>query len=407
MNSYELHTLSNGIRLIHKNSSGLVGHFGIIINTGSRDEDDDEQGMAHLIEHSIFKGTHKRKAYHILSRLEDVGGEMNAYTTKEETCIHASFLTNYYERTIELISDIVFNATFPETELAKEKEIVIDEINSYRDNPSELIYDEFEEQIFKDNSLGRSILGTKESLKRFTVKDIKKFLEKKYNTNEIVLSSVGNISFKKLVKLVEHYFGYLPTNNRNFKRQQFQNYNPTIKEQKKNTYQAHCIIGSAAYDYSHEDRLGLYLLNNLLGGPGMNSRLNLSLRERKGYTYNIESNYTPYSDTGVFNIYFGTDFNNLEKSIHLIHKELKELMEKKLGTLQLSKAKKQLIGQQAISAENLEGYMLAIGKSLLIFNYVETIEQINLKIEALSASKILEIANEIFHKDKQSILIYN
>ena len=231
--NYELFTLSNGIRLIHRYSSSLVGHFGIIINTGSRDEDEDEHGMAHLIEHSIFKGTRKRKAYHILSRLEDVGGDMNAYTTKEETCIHASFLVDYYKRTIELISDIVFNSTFPVVELDKEKEIVIDEINSYKDNPSELIYDEFEEQVFSNNSLGRSILGSEESLKKFTIKDIKRFLEKKYNTNEMVLSSVGNIPFKKLVKYIEHYFGHLPSNNRDLPDYHFNTINQLIKNLRK------------------------------------------------------------------------------------------------------------------------------------------------------------------------------
>ena len=406
MKSYDIFTLQNGIRLIHKQTDSLVGHFGILVNTGSRDEDEDEHGMAHFIEHSVFKGTKKRKAYHILSRLEDVGGELNAYTTKEETCIYASFLIEYYNRALELISDIVFNSVFPENELSKEKEVVIDEINSYKDNPSELIYDEFEELIFKNNSIGRSILGTEESLKSFSAQKIIKFISQKYNTNEIVLSSVGNIPFKKLLQLVEHYFGNIPENSRTFKRKPFKNYKPDYITDDKNTYQSHCIIGSTAYNYKNKKRLGLYLLNNLLGGPGMNSRLNLSLREKRGYTYNIESNYSPYSDTGIFNVYFGTDNINLEKSIDLVKKELKELRLKKLGTLQLSKAKKQLIGHQAIAAENLEGYMLAIGKSLLIFDYVETIEEVNRKIQAITASDILEIANEIFPEDKYSYLIY-
>lgn len=406
MEQYKIHTLPNGIRLIHKHTNNLVGHFGIVINTGSRDEDDSEHGMAHFIEHCIFKGTQKRRAYHILSRLEDVGGEMNAYTTKEETCIHASFLNEYYQRTLELISDIVFHSTFPETEIQKEKEVVLDEINSYKDSPSEQIYDEFEEMIFKNSNLGHGILGTEQSLKNFTAQNIKDFIIKNYNTNEIVLSSVGNIPFQKLIKLAETYFGDIVENNREFKRQPAINYIPETFQTHKNTFQAHCIIGTQAYGFNHKKRLGLYLLNNLLGGPGMNSRLNLSLREKRGYTYNIESNYTPYSDTGTFNIYFGTDQNNLEKSIKLVKKELKNLQEKSLGTLQLSKAKKQLIGQQAISSESMEGYMLSMGKSMLVFNHVESLEDINKKIENISNSDILEISNEIFNNNNLSMLVY-
>jgi predicted Zn-dependent peptidase len=405
--SYNFHTLPNGIRIVHKQSPNLVAHFGILINTGSRDEAEDEYGMAHFIEHSIFKGTRKRRAYHILSRLEDVGGEMNAYTTKEETCVHASFLGEYYKRTMELISDIVFQSTFPEGELQKEKEVVIEEINSYKDNPSEQIYDEFEEQVFANNPLAHGILGTEESLKGFGIAHIRNFMDHKYNTDHIVLSSVGNIPFVRLVKLAETYFGMVSSNSRVFSREKFSGYKPEAKQLQKNTYQAHCVIGAPAYGFDHENRLGLYLLNNMLGGPGMNSRLNLSLREKKGFTYNIESNYTPYSDTGIFNIYFGTDQNNLAKSIQLVKKELRDLKDKKLGTLQLSKAKKQLIGQQAIASENLEGYMLSMGKSMLVFNQVETLEEVNKKIEGITAGKIQDIANEIFEDKNLSMLIYN
>ncbi len=407
MEQYEFHTFENGIRLIHKSTNSLVGHFGIIMNTGARDEEEHEHGLAHFIEHAVFKGTAKRKAYHILSRLEDVGGEMNAYTTKEETCIHASFLNEYYNRTIELISDIVFNSVFPKNEIQKERAVVVDEINSYKDSPSELIYDEFEELIFKNNPLGRSILGTEHSLNSFSTNTIRAFMNRTYNTDQIVLSSVGNIPFKKLVRLTSQYFGSIPSNTRNFQRQLFNEYLPETKNINRNTYQAHCIIGSTAYNYHHKNRPGLYLLNNLLGGPGMNSRLNLSLREKKGYTYNIESNYTPYSDTGVFNIYFGTDEKNLQKSIDQVKKELKSLRELKLGTLQLSKAKKQLIGHLAISSENQEGYMLSMAKSMLVFNYVETIHEVNQKIDALTAPQIRDIANEVFQDNDQSVLIYS
>jgi len=403
---YNSYILQNGIRLIHKHIPNLVAHFGIIINAGSRDEEKDEHGIAHFIEHTIFKGTKRRKAFHILSRLEDVGGEINAYTTKEETCVYASFLKDDYLRAIELISDILINSTFPEKEINKEKEVIIDEINSYKDNPAELIFDEFEEMAYDNNPLGRSILGCTKQLKSFTKKDILNYIKKNYNTDEIVLSSVGNIDFKKLCKLAEAYFGKIPNNPRKFERVSFNHYKPRKKTEKKNTFQAHCLIGNIAYSYRDKNRLGLYLLNNLLGGPGLNSRLNLALREKKGYTYNIESNYSPYCDTGLLNIYFGTDKENLFKSINLVQKELDKLKNRKLGTLQFSKAKKQLIGNIAISSENYENLMLSMGKSFLIFNYVDGIYEINNKLEKISTEKLLEIANEVFDKDKLSMLIY-
>lgn len=404
--NYELYTLENGIRVVHRRVAGKVAHCGLIINTGSRDENKDEWGIAHFIEHTIFKGTTKRKAFHILSRLENVGGDLNAYTTKEETCVHASFLSQFYDRTLELISDIVFNSTFPEKELTKEKEVVIDEINSYQDSPSEQIYDDFEDQIFRGYPIGRNILGSPELVKSFNKEQISRFIERAYNTDEMVISSVGDISFKKLIRIIEKYFGHIPSNKREFKRLVPLDYTASNIVQVRETYQSHCVIGNIAYDARDPKRIALGVLTNILGGPGLNSRLNLNLREKHGLAYNVEANYSPYYDTGVFNIYFGCDNSDLNKSISICLKEMQKLQDKKLGILQFRTAKQQLLGQIAISSENNENQMLSIGKSVLFYNRVEPLEKIYKKIQAISSDDILEIANEVFNSSKLSTLIY-
>ena len=337
-----LNTLDNGIRLVHYRIPGLVAHCGLIINTGSRDETISEHGIAHFIEHMLFKGTKKRKAYHILSRLEDVGGELNAYTTKEETAIHASFLKEDYERAIELISDISFNSVFPEKEIEKEKDVVIEEINSYLDNPSELIFDDFEELIFSNQPIGRNILGTPDSVKSFSQKSIKSFISKNYNTSQMVFCSVGNIADEKILKLFRLNFENIVTEKQAEKINRSWLYKPASVTKKMNTYQNHCIMGNLAYDLKDNRRMGMFLLNNILGGQGLNSRLNLSLREKHGFAYNVESSYSPYNDTGIFSIYFGTDSQYLNKSIAIALIELGKLRNTKLGTIQLSKAKSQI-----------------------------------------------------------------
>ncbi|MBE9511684.1 MAG: insulinase family protein, partial [Bacteroidetes bacterium] len=277
---YQTYILSNGIKLIHKPVKSPVAHAGIIINTGSRDEQKEEHGIAHFIEHMIFKGTKKRKAFHILSRLEDVGGELNAYTSKEETCIYASFMKKDYQRAFELISDIVFNSSFPERELEKEKEVIIEEINSYLDQPGEQIFDDFEELIYKNAPIGRSILGTPEKLRKLSKNTLNRFIQQHYNTDQIIVCSVGNLSFPRLVKYFEKYFGNVPATYRTWQRKKAGSYNPEIKIIDKDTYQSHCIIGNRAYDLNDKHRTDLFLLNNILGGQGLNSRLNLSLREK-------------------------------------------------------------------------------------------------------------------------------
>jgi predicted Zn-dependent peptidase len=400
------YTLDNGIRLVHHRIPGLVAHCGIMINTGSRDESDPEHGIAHFIEHMLFKGTKKRKAYHILSRLEDVGGELNAYTTKEETTVHASFLKEDYERAIELISDITFNSVFPEKEIEKEKDVVIEEINSYLDNPSELIFDDFEELIFANQPIGRNILGSPESVKSFSQENISHFISKNYNTRQMVFCSVGNIPDEKIVKLFKTHFDHIVTLKNEARINKRWLYNPASLTKKMDTFQNHCIIGNLAYDLKNERRMGMFLLNNILGGQGLNSRLNLSLREKNGLAYNVESSYNPYCDTGIFSIYFGTDNQNLNKSISIAMAELKKLRTFKMGTIQMSKAKNQIKGYLARGYENHESLMLSLGKSLLVFNKIDSFEDICRKIDNVSPSELLETANEIFEPSQLSTLIY-
>jgi len=378
----------------------------MMIHTGSRDEAEEEHGLAHFIEHMLFKGTKKRKPFHLLSRMEDVGGELNAYTTKEETCVYASFLKKDYNRAMELISDLLLHSIFPEREMIREKEVIIDEINSYKDTPGELIFDDFEEMIFPEHPIGRNILGTEKSVKRFTQHDILNFIGQKYNTNEMVFCSVGEISFKILVRYFQKYFSDFIPNPRQIQRIPAGLYRTHYEKLNKDTYQTHCIMGATAYNFFDKKRIGLYLLNNILGGQGLNSRLNLSLREKNGYAYNIESSYNPYFDTGVLSIYFGTDKENLEKSIQLANKELKTLRTKKLGNLQLGKAKHQMTGQLARAHENHENLMFSIGKGILVFDHYEPMEETFKKLEKVSAEEILEIANETLAPDRISTLIY-
>jgi predicted Zn-dependent peptidase len=401
-----LNSLDNGIRLVHYPINGVVAHCGLIINTGSRNEKSDEHGIAHLIEHMLFKGTAKRKPYHILSRMEDVGGELNAYTTKEETAIHASFMRKDYERAMELISDIVFNSLFHEKEIEKEKDVIIEEINSYLDNPAELIFDDFEEIIFPNQPIGRNILGTPESVNSFSSKHLSDFISRNYDTHQMVFCSVGNIPDHKILKLFHKHFSHIPENKCRPESHEAWLYKPVTVEKKMNTFQNHCIIGNIAYDIKDQRRMGMFLLNNILGGQGLNSRLNLSLREKNGLAYNVESNYNPYYDTGVFSIYFGTDNHNLEKSISVTIAELNRLRVSLLGTVQLSKAKSQIKGYLARGYENHESLMLSLGKSLLAFKKIESIENICKKIDDITSIQLIETANEVFEPSGLSTLIY-
>lgn len=400
------HQLANGIRIIHHPSLSPVAHCGIMVNVGSRDERTDEQGISHFIEHALFKGTKKRKPFHILSRLEDVGGELNAYTTKEETWYYASFMKQYYSRSIELLGDIIFQSTFPKKELEKEKDVIMDEINSYLDSPSDAIFDEYEELVFKGHSLGRNILGNKKTLHSFNRKAVNEFMTSLYLTDQMTLSSVGDIDFKQLISYAEKHLGKITRRNEHSIRLPINSYETCNLLVKKDLLQTHCILGNRAYSLQDPKARTLILLSNLLGGPGMNSRLNLGIREKYGFTYAIESNYTTYADTGVWGIYFATEPQSVKKTIKLIHKELKKLRDKPMGPLQLKKAKQQLIGQLAIAQENNCNLMQSIAKSYQAFGKVESIQESNERIMAITAHEIQEVAKEIFNESCLSTLIY-
>jgi len=403
---YKQFQLKNGIRLIYKRSLSNVGHIGFLIDAGSRDEKRDEHGLAHFIEHSIFKGTKKRKSYQIINRLEDFGGELDAYTTKEETFIYAGFLIKYFERALELVNDIIFDSVFPEKEIEKEKEVIIDEINSYKDTPSELIYDEFENLIFKNHSLGRDILGTVNSVKKLNVEKIKKFIRSNYDTERMVISVIGNIDFEKVVFLVEKYFSDKEKMTSSNKRKEFVPSEKQTVTKHKKTHQTHCIIGNTAYSAMHKNRVGLILLNNIIGGPGMNSLLNMSLREQHGLVYNVESSYTFYQDSGLWSIYLGTDHDNLEKSLELIQKILTQKQEKFISVSKLEKSKKQLLGQIAIASENHSEYVFSMAKGILLFDKISTLKDTEKSINKISQEHLLEISNEIFDANKLTTLIY-
>lgn len=403
---YSTGVLNNGIRIVHKKVLSDVAHCGLIINAGTRDESQGQHGIAHFIEHMLFKGTKKRKAYHILSRLEDIGGELDAFTTKEETCISASFMYQFYERTIELFNDIVFNSVFPEKEIQKEKDVISDEINSYKDSPAELIFDEFEELLFPNHPLGVGILGDYNTINGFSKADIKEFIRNNYNTDQMVFCSIGSIEFDKLYCFCEKYFGQNSARYRINKRVPFTNFSSVTKIVDRSTYQAHCIIGTHAYPYYDSKKIILFLITNLLAGPGMNSRLNMLLREKHGISYTVEASYSPFIDTGNFNVYFGTDKENIDKSLSLIFKEFSKIKNKKLGPIQLNKSKRQLIGQLAISNEMNSQQLLSMGKSYLLYNKVSSLKETFKEIEKVSAEQIIEVANEIFQFDKFSKLIY-
>lgn len=403
---YQTYIFENGLRLIHYRVPTKAAYCGLIINVGSRDEREEESGIAHFIEHVIFKGTEKRKAYHVLSRLEDVGGELNAYTTKEDTCVYATFMAKDYERTLELFADIVFHSVFPEKEIEKEKDVVLDEIDSYKDSPGELIFDDFEEQVYEGCRIGRNILGNEAAVKSISREMILNFVERNYSPDRMVISSVGDIPFEKLVRLVEKYFACYERKGEPLVRVKPEIYVPRFVEVNKDTHQCHCIVGNVAYDNKEDKRLPLSLLMNLLGGSGMNTRLNLNIRERYGLAYNIEASYTPYSDTGICMIYFGCDRENADWCLDLCKREMRALYEEKLGPVQMKRAKTQMIGQLTISSENYENLMLSIGKSFLIYDKVDSLEDVYAQIGEITPEVLVQVAEEIFDERKLSVLIY-
>ncbi len=401
------HTLSNGIRLVLKPAAnGQTAHFGLTVNAGSRDELANEQGLAHFIEHCLFKGTKRRKAFHILNRMDSVGAELNAYTTKEETVIYASFLKAHFERAVEAIADIAVNSIFPEKEISKEKDVILDEILSYQDSPAELIFDDFEELLFKNHPIGRNILGTVESVKALSRENILHFLKRRYKTSEMVLSAVGNLDFQKFIRYAEKYFGHLEASGDVLTRKPVVEIQIERKVLEMDTFQAHLIMGGEAYANDHKLRTAAILMNNYLGGPAMNSRLNMNIRERHGIAYNIESSYQPYSDTGIFSIYLGTDKKLIKRSEKLVLKELKKLRENALTNTALHRSKQQFKGQFALAQEGGMNMMLALGKSIISRDEVISTVEIMQKLDAVSAKDILQVANEILDESRMSVLIY-
>lgn len=405
--SYQIHTLRNGLRMVHLPMPGTVSYCGFTINAGTRDEFSHEFGMAHFVEHMLFKGTQRRKAWHILNRMECVGGELNAFTTKEETVVYSIFLNTHFERAIELLGDLVFNSRFPEVEMEKERDVILDEINSYKDNPAELIYDEFENHLFDGHEIGHLILGTIETLQKFVPDDGRAFMNRLYTPPNMVFFSTGSVDFSKIIRWGEKYLGTVMSDVAAPVRKSPESYRPIRQIESMDTFQAHVIIGNRAYNLYDDKRYAMVLLNNILGGPCMNSKLNLALRERHGYVYTVESTFTPYSDTGVFSIYFGTDPKKVDKCVELVYKVLADMRNNALSAAQLSAAKKQLIGQVCVDTDNHENVALGLGKSFLRFEKYSTIQEVCRKIESVTASDVMSAANEILDESFLSSLIFN
>lgn len=407
MRDYEIHTLNNGIRIVHKEvKSTKIVHCGFILNIGSRDENDNQQGLAHFWEHMAFKGTSKRKAFHIINRLESVGGELNAYTTKEKICFYASVLDNYFEKALELLTDITFDSIFPEKQIEKERGVILEEMAMYHDAPEDAIQDEFDNLVFKGHPLGNNILGTAESVRSFRRQHFKQFVSENINTGQLIFSVVGNISLKKVKRYAEKYLAQIPAYQARLDRKPFYSYMAGHLTNTRELTQSQCAIGRPAYRLQDERRLPFFMLANILGGPGLNSRLNMALREKYGFVYSIEANYNAYSDTGLFSIFFGTDPHQLNRSIKIVLKELRKLKEKPLGSLQLHRAKEQLMGQLAMSEENNTSLMLMMGKSLLDLDKIPSLESIFDKIKATNAKDLQNIAQEMFDENQLSYLTY-
>ena len=403
---YHTHTLSNGLRIIHAQNQSAVAYCGYAIDAGTRDEEENEQGMAHFVEHLIFKGTQKRHSWHILNRMEHVGGDLNAYTNKEETVVYSAFLVEHFPRAVELLTDIVFHSTYPQAEIDKEVEVIIDEIQSYEDTPSELIFDDFEELVFPNHPLGRNILGKPELLRQFKSEDALRFTNRFYRPDNMVFFVQGNVDFKRVVRLLEKAVSDIPATITERNRIKPELYIPQTKTIHRDTHQAHVMIGCRSYDTHDKKRTALYLLNNILGGPGMNSRLNVALRERSGLVYNVEANLTSYTDTGLFSVYFGTDQEDVKRCIRLVHKELKRLREKPLSSTQLTTAQKQIIGQIGVAADNFENNALNMAKTYLHYNKYEEPQEVYKRIQSLTPQDLWEVANEMFCEENLSTLIY-
>ncbi|WP_317510919.1 M16 family metallopeptidase [Segatella copri] len=429
---YNTYTLDNGLRIIHLPSDSKVVYCGYQINAGTRNEEPGEEGLAHFCEHVTFKGTERRKAWHILNSLESVGGDLNAYTNKEGTVYYSAILKEHIARAVDLLTDIVFHSVYPQAEIDKEVEVICDEIESYNDSPAELIYDEFENIIFKGSPLGHNILGTAEQVRSFKTEDALRFTRKLYRPDNAIFFAYGDIDFKKLVRLLKKSF---LSEERRVKSEettfgdrresqfnspeaqaQFNIQHSTFNTQhsfegqtivmQKNTHQAHVMIGTRAYDVNDSRRMPLYLLNNMLGGPGMNAKLNLALREHNGLVYTVESTMAAYGDTGVWSIYFGCDEHDVKRCLRLVRKELDKFMQKPLSEAQLKAAKKQIKGQVGVACDNRENFALDFGKSFLHYGWEKNVDRLYEQVDEITAEQIQAVAQELFDKDRLTTLIF-
>lgn len=449
---YNTYTLDNGLRIIHLPSDSKVVYCGYQINAGTRNEEPGEEGLAHFCEHVTFKGTERRKAWHILNSLESVGGDLNAYTNKEGTVYYSAILKEHIARAVDLLTDIVFHSVYPQAEIDKEIEVICDEIESYNDSPAELIYDEFENIIFKGSPLGHNILGTAEQVRSFKTEDALRFTRKLYRPDNAIFFAYGDIDFKKLVKLIRKALadddsGKVAENAANsvgklaeeklpqisqitqisgdensitteksvssVKSVGPENYPSVGKEiagqtivMQKNTHQAHVMIGTRAYDVNDSRRMPLYLLNNMLGGPGMNAKLNLALREHNGLVYTVESTMVAYGDTGIWSIYFGCDEHDVKRCLRLVRKELDKFMQKPLSEAQLKAAKKQIKGQVGVACDNRENFALDFGKSFLHYGWEKNVDRLYEQVDEITAEQIQAVAQELFDKDRLTTLIF-
>ena len=430
---YNTYTLDNGLRIIHLPSDSQVVYCGYQINAGTRNEEPGEEGLAHFCEHVTFKGTERRKAWHILNCLESVGGDLNAYTNKEGTVYYSAILKEHIARAVDLLSDIVFHSVYPQAEIDKEVEVICDEIESYNDSPAELIYDEFENILFKGSPLGHNILGTAEQVRSFKTEDALRFTRKLYRPDNAIFFAYGDIDFKKLVKLIRKALGECPkgrelacsadcksaetpteemeAGDANHKVQSSKfNVQSKVAGQtivmQKNTHQAHVMIGTQAYDVNDDRRMPLYLLNNMLGGPGMNAKLNLALREHNGLVYTVESTMVAYGDTGTWSIYFGCDEHDVKRCLRLVRKELDKFMQKPLSDAQLKAAKKQIKGQIGVACDNRENFALDFGKSFLHYGWEKNVDRLYEQVDAITAAQIQAVAQELFDKDRLTTLIF-
>lgn len=406
MRNIKIFKLSNGIRVVHQQlATTKIVHCGIILDIGSRDENTENQGIAHFWEHMAFKGTKRRRSFNIINSLDSIGGELNAYTDKEKVVFYASVRDEYFERAVDVLSDITFHSIFPDYQIEKERGVILEEMAMYNDSPDDSLQDEFESIVYKDHPMGMNILGKPETVNSFTKRDFLTFFKNHLGTDKIAFSCVGNISMEVVERIAKKYLEALVTKAAKAKRKKFKVYKPREQILKRTVKQAKCALGRDAYPIINDDRIPLFLLVNMLGGPGMNSRLNLALREKYGFVYSIDAHYIPYTDTGMFAVFFGTEPKQLTRCISLVKKELYRFCEKPLTRRQLSSAKEQIKGQLAMAEENNLNLMLSMGRSVLDIGRVPSLEEIYNQIDEISALKMLDIAQDIFDESKMSYLI--